>query len=90
MDPLYYRTYDGARTGKNNFKIVEMRWYQDVRYNRYLSWIAGEEEEIKCESIGRDKLRWEYSGVTYETSTLEIDGYDVMVNDDWRAIFALV
>ena len=84
MDPLYYRTYDGARTGKNNFKIVEMRWYQDVRYNRYLSWLRGE-EEIKCESIGREKLRWEYSGVTYETSTLEIDGYDVMVNDDWRA-----
>lgn len=84
MDPLYYRTYDGARTGKNNFKIVEMRWYQDVRYNRYLSWLRGE-EEIKCESIGREKLRWEYSGITYETTTLEIDGYDVMVNDDWRA-----
>jgi len=84
MDPLYYRTYDGARTGKNNFKIVEMRWYQDVRYNRHLRWIK-EEEEIKCETIGRDKLRWEYSGVTYETSTLEIDAYDIMINDNWSA-----
>ena len=41
MDPLYYKTYDGARTGKNNFKIVEMRWYEDVRYNRHLRWIRG-------------------------------------------------
>ena len=85
MDPLYYRTYDGARTGKNNFKIVEMRWHQDVRYNRGLRWLRGENEEIKCETIGRDKLRWEYSGTTYETSTLEIDGYEVMVEDGWKA-----
>jgi len=84
MDPLYYKTYDGARTGKNNFKIVEMRWYEDVRYNRHLSW-KREEEEIKCESIGREKLRWEYSGVTYETSTLEIDAYDIMTEDKWVA-----
>jgi len=85
MDPLYYRTYDGARTGKNNFKIVEMRWHQDVRYNRGLRWIRGENEEIICETIGRDKLRWEYSGTTYETSTLEIESYEVMVEDGWKA-----
>ena len=85
MDPLYYKTYDGARTGKNNFKIVEMRWYEDVRYNRYLRWIRGENEEIKCESVGREELRWEYSGRTYETSTLEIDSYEIMTNDKWVA-----
>ena len=85
MDPLYYRTYDGARTGKNNFKIVEMRWHQDVRYNRGLRWIRGESEEIICETIGRDKLRWEYSGSTYETSTLDIEAYEVMVEDGWKA-----
>tara|TARA_R110000824_G_scaffold383629_2_gene577292 strand:- start:1152 stop:2948 length:1797 start_codon:yes stop_codon:yes gene_type:complete len=85
MDPLYYKTYDGARTGKNNFKIVEMRWYEDVRYNRYLRWIRGDGEEIICESIGRDKLRWEYSGITHETSTLEIDSYEIMTNDKWSA-----
>jgi len=85
MDPLYYRTYDGARTGKNNFKIVEMRWHQDVRYNRGLRWLRGENEEIVCETIGRDKLRWEYSGTTYETSTLDIEAYEVMVEDGWKA-----
>lgn len=85
MDPLYYKTYDGARTGKNNFKIVEMRWYEDVRYNRYLRWIRGDDEEIICESIGRDRLRWEYSGITHETTTLEIDAYEIMTNDKWIA-----
>jgi len=84
MDPLYYRTYDGARTGKNNFKIVEMRWYQDVRYNRHLKWVRGE-EEIECDSIDRDKLRWEYSGITHETSTLEISAYEIMIDDKWMA-----
>ena len=85
MDPLYYRTYDGAKNKKNNFKIVEMRWHQDVRYNRGLRWLRGESEIIECETIGRDKLRWEYSGNTYETSTLEIDSYEVMVEDGWKA-----
>ena len=36
LDPVYYRTYDGAKKKDNNFPIVEMKWYQDVRYNRGL------------------------------------------------------
>ena len=74
------------RTGKNNFRIVEMRWHQDVRYNRGLKWLRGENpKRLECETIGRDKLRWEYSGTTYETSTLEIDAYEIMVEDGWKA-----
>lgn len=47
-DPLYYTTYENAREGKNGFNIIEMRWYQDPRYNQGLSWIKrnGKDEII--------------------------------------------
>jgi hypothetical protein len=39
MDPLYYKTYDQSKTGKNNYNVVEMRWFEDPRYNKDLRWI---------------------------------------------------
>lgn len=39
LDPLYYKTYELARARKNTFNIVEMRWYEDSRYNKDLRWI---------------------------------------------------
>lgn len=52
MDPLYYETYEQAKTGENNFNVIEMYWYEDPRYNKDLRWYkdieneAGEKEEI--------------------------------------------
>lgn len=37
-DELYYETYTQALDGKNNYKVVEFKWYQDLRYNKFLSW----------------------------------------------------
>jgi hypothetical protein len=39
MDPLYYKTYEQSKTGKNNYNVIEMRWYEDPRYNKDLRWI---------------------------------------------------
>jgi hypothetical protein len=88
MDELYYKTYDKSKTGDNNFNIVEMKWYQDIRYNRGLYWVRGDEkeEEIKCESLGRTKLRWVYMGNIYETDESTIDYYEVMVKDGWKPL----
>jgi hypothetical protein len=88
MDPLYYKTYDKSKTGENNFNVVEMKWYQDIRYNRGLYWVRGDEkqEEIKCETIGRTKLRWEYLENIYETDESTIDYYEVMVKDGWKPL----
>jgi hypothetical protein len=44
LDELYYKTYDRAKAGKNKFNIVEMKWYEDMRYNRGLRWLKGDEE----------------------------------------------
>ena len=49
MDALYYKTYDQAKNKKNNFNIIEMKWYEDLRYNKDLRWIMGEEEIIETE-----------------------------------------
>lgn len=41
MDPLYYKTYMAAATKEktnNPFNIVEMRWFQDPRYNKDMKW----------------------------------------------------
>lgn len=37
-DQLYYKTYIQALKGENNFHIVEFKWFQDPRYNRFLKW----------------------------------------------------
>jgi len=49
MDSLYYKTYDQAKNKKNNFNIVEMRWFEDLRYNKDLRWIKGDllEKEVE-------------------------------------------
>ena len=89
MDPLYYKTYDKSKTGDNNFNLVEMKWYQDIRYNRGLYWIRGEdetEEKIICNTVDRTKLRWEYMGNIYETDESTIEYYEVMVKDGWKPL----
>jgi hypothetical protein len=44
MDKLYYTTYEGAKTKKNDFHIIEMHWYEDLRYNKDLKWHKDEED----------------------------------------------
>jgi len=85
QDALYYKTYDGAKQGDNNFNIIEMRWHEDIRYNRGLRWLRGEGEVIVCETVDRETLRWEYSGKTYETNSIDIEDYNIMVNDGWKS-----
>jgi hypothetical protein len=84
LDELYYKTYAGAKAKKNNFNIIEMKWYHDIRYNRNLYFVRGDDEKIVCDTIGRYKLRWEYQERIYETDELNIDDYDVMINDGWK------
>lgn len=88
MDPLYYKTYDKSKTGDNNFNVVEMKWYQDVRYNRNLYWVRGSENEEKiiCDTIDRTKLRWEYLSTIYETDESTIEYYEVMIKDGWKPL----
>jgi hypothetical protein len=40
------KTYE-TKKGKNNFNIVEMKWYEDLRYNRTLDGLKGRSREIE-------------------------------------------
>lgn len=56
-DQLYYKTYDKALKGENNYTPVEFKWFQDPRYNRSLEWHrkneeSGEDEVFKEPTIG--------------------------------------
>lgn len=63
-DPLYYQTYKQAIEKRNGFTVVEFKWYQDLRYNRYLKWHKKNKETGKVEWIEEktidDKGRVEY------------------------------
>jgi len=51
MDSLYYKTYEQSKTGKNNYNVVEMRWYEDPRYNKGMHWIKKDKNGDVIESI---------------------------------------
>ena len=47
-DLLYYETCRMAKLKGtdewNNFELVEMKWYQDPRYNKFLEWYKKDKE----------------------------------------------
>lgn len=55
-DELYKPIYDGAKAGKNGFKLTELKWYQDPRYNKNLKWVKYDKESIKKEEIFEETL----------------------------------
>lgn len=42
-DKLYYKTYEQSVQGLNDYNIIELKWYEDPRYNKGLIWKKGEE-----------------------------------------------
>lgn len=46
-DELYYKTFQNAKSGDNGYKITEMKWFEDPRYNYDLRWITQEGEIIE-------------------------------------------
>jgi hypothetical protein len=43
FDPVYYPRYEGAKTGLNNYTVVEIYWYEDPRYSEDLIWVKGDD-----------------------------------------------
>ena len=50
-DMLYYETCRQAKLKGtkdwNNFELVEMKWYQDPRYNKFLEWTKKTKRQVK-------------------------------------------
>lgn len=42
LDPIFYKTFETARTKGKPFKAIELWWYNDPRYNVGLQWVKNE------------------------------------------------
>ena len=78
-DDLYYKIYDGAVNKRNKYNVVEMRWYQDLRYNKDLKWVKGEEliseKEYTLESYNKMiELGYKPTSQWYEDMCAEYNG----------------
>ena len=72
LSDIYYvdKTYEQSKSGDNDYHIIEMRWYEDPRYNKDLSWfkpVEGDEDNI----------------VEFETEFTK-DSYLKRLEDDWK------
>lgn len=69
-DELYYNTYKQALDKQNNYNAVEFKWFQDLRYNKNLSWYKKNEET--------GELDWIVEDVLDKTGTVKYD------EEKWR------
>ena len=70
MDPLYYKTYVSAKTKEktnNPFNIIEMRWFQDPRYNKDMKW----QKKNEANEVIDEMVEMDYS----KFDQLEADGW---------------
>ena len=61
-DPIYYDTYNKSYAGKNKCKVIEMRWYEDPRFNGDLRWkkiLENNEESILWEKDSKKPFTFE-------------------------------
>ncbi len=76
-DPLYWKTYDQAINKVNNYAFVEFKWFQDLRYNRFLEWHKKDEENgneiVKKETIIGNRGEIEYNEEHWKK--MERDGW---------------
>jgi hypothetical protein len=92
MDALYYKTYDQAKQKKNNFNIVEMKWYEDLRYNKDLRWIKGDEIRVEVEFNFVSYKRmlddgWKPTSSWYEQMCLGMNGDAKMIAQELDVSF---
>lgn len=92
MDSLYYKTYDQAKNGKNNFNIVEMKWYEDLRYNKDLRWTKGDDIQTELEFTFVSYTRmiddgWKPTSSWYEQMCLGMNGDAKMIAQELDVSF---
>jgi hypothetical protein len=92
MDALYYKTYDQAKKKKNNFNIIEMKWYEDLRYNKDLRWLKDDLEEGEIEFTfasynARIESGWKPTSSWYEEMCLGMNNDAKMIAQELDVSF---
>lgn len=81
-DTLYYETCRRAKlkgtSEWNNFELVEMKWYQDPRYNKFLEWTRKNEETGDLD-IQKEEYLDKKGSVRYDEKH-----WEQMVQDGWK------
>ena len=81
-DPLYYETCRRAKLKGtkdwNGFDLVEMHWYQDLRYNRFLEWTKKNPETGEIEII-KEKVLNEKGTIPYDE-----ERWEKLIKDGWK------
>ena len=80
-DMLYYETCRQAKLKGtkdwNNFELVEMKWYQDPRYNKFLEWTKKDEETGEI-LIQKENYIDKEGNIKFDN-----DHWEKMVEDGW-------
>ena len=92
MDALYYKTYDQARTKKNNFNVVEMKWYEDLRYNKDLRWYKDDQVKVEVEFTFESYKRmlddnWKPTSTWYEQMCMGMNNDAKMIAQELDVSF---
>ena len=77
-DELYYNTYKQAINKENNYNAVEFRWFQDLRYNKFLKWYKKDSDT--------GEMLWEVEEVLDETGTVPYneERWENLLHDGWK------
>lgn len=84
MDSLYYKTYSQSKLKKNNFNVVEMKWYEDLRYNKDLRWVKGDEIIVEYEFTFDSYTKMIDEG--YKPTSTWYEGMCMGMNNDAKMI----
>ena len=77
-DPIYYGVYDQALRGINDFHITDLRWFNDPRYTKDLSW-------VKCSDICHYMLnREQYDDNEVVLHDFDIEKYQELIEQGYK------
>ena len=81
-DLLYYETCRRAKLKGtdewNNFELVEMKWYQDPRYNKFLEWYRKDKETGEV-TIKKEPTINKLGDIRYDNKH-----WENMISDGWK------
>jgi hypothetical protein len=69
QDPVYFAQYEASRIGESGFHFVEIKWYEDIRFNKGLVWKQGNEIMVEGEEALDETKFNEYIQLGYKASS---------------------
>jgi len=58
LDPVFYKTFNNAKNGMNDFIANELYWYLDPRYSIGLKWKKKNDDGVEIEKIENDPKKF--------------------------------